>query len=112
MFWRISAQRANGIRFSRAVRPSSRTVACQNIEMRIALLPLVLLSPIFAQQFDLVVTGGRIADGSGDPWFYSDLGVKGDSIAALGSLASASAARRIDARGLVVAPGFIDIHTH
>jgi len=80
--------------------------------MRVAVLALTLIAPIFGQQFDLVISGGRIIDGSGDPWFYSDLGVKGDSIVALGNLASASAARRIDAKGLVVAPGFIDIHTH
>jgi N-acyl-D-amino-acid deacylase len=80
--------------------------------MRVAVLALTLFSPLLAQQFDLVISGGRIIDGSGNPWFYSDLGVKGDTIAALGNLASASAARRIDARGLVVAPGFIDIHTH
>jgi len=80
--------------------------------MRVAALALTLFSPLFAQQFDLVISGGRIVDGSGDPWFYSDLGVKGDTIVALGNLASASTARRIEAKGLVIAPGFIDIHTH
>jgi N-acyl-D-amino-acid deacylase len=80
--------------------------------MRAAILAFTLLSPLLAQQFDLVITGGRIVDGSGDPWFYSDLGVKGDSIVALGNLVSASAAHRIGAKGLVIAPGFIDIHTH
>jgi N-acyl-D-amino-acid deacylase len=80
--------------------------------MRVAALAFTLLSPLLAQQFDLVITGGRIVDGSGDPWFYSDLGVKGDSIVALGNLVSASAAHRIGAKGLVIAPGFIDIHTH
>jgi N-acyl-D-amino-acid deacylase len=80
--------------------------------MRAAYLALTLFSPLLAQQFDLVISGGRVIDGSGDPWFYSDLGVRGDTIAALGNLASASAARRIDGRGLVIAPGFIDIHTH
>lgn len=80
--------------------------------MRTALLALASLSPLLAQQFDLIVTGARVVDGSGDPWFYSDLGVKGDTIAALGNLSSAPASRRIDAKGLVVAPGFIDIHTH
>lgn len=80
--------------------------------MRAAVLAFIFLSPLVAQQFDLVVTGARVIDGSGDPWFYSDLGVKGDTIIALGNLGSGSAARRIDAKGLVVAPGFIDIHTH
>ncbi|HKD09522.1 MAG TPA: D-aminoacylase [Bryobacteraceae bacterium] len=80
--------------------------------MRTALLTLFLAFPLVAQQFDLVIAGGRVIDGSGDPWFYSDVGVKGDTITALGNLSSASAARRIDAKNLVVAPGFIDIHTH
>src|SRR5215469_8861915 len=80
--------------------------------MRAAILAFTLFSPLLAQQFDLVITGGRVIDGSGDPWFYSDLGVKGDSIVALSNLSSASTARRIDGHGLVVAPGFIDIHTH
>ena len=81
--------------------------------MRAAYLTLALLTtPAFAQQFDLVIAGARIIDGSGNPWFYSDLGVKGDSIGALGNLTSATATRRLDAHGLVIAPGFIDIHTH
>jgi len=80
--------------------------------MRFACLALFLLAPAFAQQFDLVISGARVVDGSGDPWFYSDVGVKGDTITALGNLSSSSAARRIDGHGLVVAPGFIDIHTH
>ena len=54
----------------------------------------------------------RIVDGAGDPWFYGDLGIRGDTIAAIGELDNASAATNIDARGLVASPGFIDIHTH
>ena len=80
--------------------------------MRAAYLALVLLTPALAQQFDLIITGARIIDGSGDPWFYGDVGVRGDSIAALGNLSTAQTARRLEAKGLVVAPGFIDIHTH
>lgn len=51
-------------------------------------------------------------DGTGSSWYYSDLAIKGDSIVAIGSLAQRTAKYRIDAAGLVVAPGFIDIHTH
>src|SRR5579871_859426 len=80
--------------------------------MRALYLTLVSLTPLLAQSFDLVITGAKIVDGSGDPWFYSDVGVRGDTIAALGDLASVQAQRRVDAKGLVVAPGFIDIHTH
>ncbi|HLJ51096.1 MAG TPA: D-aminoacylase [Bryobacteraceae bacterium] len=84
--------------------------------MRLAVLALAIgsFTALFAQpqSYDVVITGGKIVDGSGDPWFYGDVGIKGDSIAAIGNLKSASAARRLDAAGLVVAPGFIDIHTH
>jgi dihydroorotase/N-acyl-D-amino-acid deacylase len=62
-----------------------------------------------------VITGGKIVDGSGNPWFYGDLGIRGDRIARVapaGMLRGATAARRIDARGLVVAPGVIDIQAH
>lgn len=62
-----------------------------------------------APRFDLVLTGGRIVDGTGAPWFVADVGLRGDRIAAIGDLASAPAARRLDVRGLVVAPGFIDM---
>jgi dihydroorotase/N-acyl-D-amino-acid deacylase len=67
-----------------------------------------------AQQpaYDLLIRGGRIVDGTGNPWFSADVGIRGDRIAAVGQLAGATARREIDARGLVVAPGFIDMHTH
>ncbi len=74
----------------------------------------VLSGVLFAQpdRFDLLITGGRIVDGSGTPWYLADIGIRGDTIAAIGVLDTASAPVRIDARGLVAAPGFIDIHSH
>ncbi len=62
--------------------------------------------------FDLLITGGRVVDGSGTPWFRADVGIRGDRIAAVGPLAQAPADRRINAAGKVVAPGFIDAHVH
>jgi len=72
---------------------------------------LFCLSPLCAQ-YDLLIRNGRLIDGTGNPWRRADLAVRGDSIAALGPLAGATAKRVIDAAGRAVAPGFIDIHTH
>jgi dihydroorotase/N-acyl-D-amino-acid deacylase len=62
--------------------------------------------------FDLILRGGHVVDGTGNPWFAGDVGVRADRIAAVGNLGAAKARREIDARGLIVAPGFIDMHTH
>jgi N-acyl-D-aspartate/D-glutamate deacylase len=62
-------------------------------------------------EFDLVIRRGRIMDGTGNPWFHGDVAVKGDRVAAVGQVTGAGK-REIDAKGLVVAPGFIDIHSH
>lgn len=59
--------------------------------------------------FDVLITGGRIVDGTGAPWFEGDVGIVGDRIVEMGRLAGRSAATRIDAAGLYVSPGFIDM---
>jgi len=64
------------------------------------------------QNYDLLITGGRVLDGTGNPWFPADVAVKDGKIAAIGKLTGAGARRVIDARGCYVAPGFIDIHSH
>ncbi len=62
--------------------------------------------------FDILITGGLVVDGSGAPGVHADLGIRDRTIAVVGDLSKASANRVIDASGLVVAPGIIDIHTH
>ena len=94
------------------LRPSARRLALT------FLAPAVLLSaspPASAQDagpFDLIVRGGRVLDGTGNPWFRADVGVRDGRIVAVGLLEGARADRVVDATGLYVAPGFIDIHSH
>jgi dihydroorotase/N-acyl-D-amino-acid deacylase len=74
--------------------------------------PRPVTAPASNSSYDVVITNGKIVDGTGNAWFYGDVGIAGDRIARItkpGMLASASAKLRVDARGLVVAPGVIDI---
>jgi N-acyl-D-amino-acid deacylase len=75
---------------------------------------LLLSAPVAARaaDYDLVIRHGKVIDGTGNAWFYADLGVRDGRIAAVGDLAHDHAKEDIDATGLVVAPGFIDVHTH
>ncbi len=68
--------------------------------------------PLAAADFDWVIRNARIVDGTGNPWYIADVGVKEGTIAAIGDLTNASASRIVDAAGKVLAPGFIDVHTH
>jgi len=69
----------------------------------------LIISMPQAPQFDLLIKGGRIVDGSGSPGYVADVAIKNDRIVKIGQLSQATATRIIDARGLVVAPGFIDM---
>lgn len=62
--------------------------------------------------YDLIIRNARVVDGSGNPWFKADVAVKQGRIARIGRLSSAEALNTIDARGQILAPGFIDVHTH
>jgi N-acyl-D-aspartate/D-glutamate deacylase len=62
--------------------------------------------------YDLLIRNGTIVDGSGNPWFVGDVAVRGDRIVAVGRVPKGEAKREIDAKGLIVAPGFIDMHSH
>ena len=78
--------------------------------MRSILLLFLISLPAFAQQYDTVIRGGKIVDGLGNPWFYGDVGIIGDRIAFIGHAATdVKAKKMIDATGLIVAPGFIDM---
>ncbi len=81
-----------------------------------ALLWLLFVSacarPAAQQPYDLLITGGSVLNGEGTPAVRADVGIRGGRIAAVGDLSGAAATRRIDASGLTVAPGFIDIHNH
>jgi N-acyl-D-amino-acid deacylase len=83
---------------------------------RLSLLAVFLLagSALTSQgpEFDLVLTGGHVVDGTGNPWYAADVAVKAGRIAAIGHGLAARAARAIDASNKYVSPGFIDIHSH
>ena len=61
---------------------------------------------------DVLVRNGKIIDGTGNSWYYADIAVKDGKIVAIGKLSNAQASKTIDAKGLIVAPGFIDVHAH
>ncbi len=73
---------------------------------------LLAAMPLCAADFDILIRNARVADGTGNPWFHADVGVSGGKIALVGRAGKATADRTIDARGRVLAPGFIDVHTH
>jgi N-acyl-D-amino-acid deacylase len=64
------------------------------------------------ESFDVLITNGRVIDGTGNPWFAGDVAIKGDRVAAVGKLTGATARVIIDAQNQVVCPGFVDAHVH
>jgi N-acyl-D-amino-acid deacylase len=72
-------------------------------------------APVYDSQapvYDLVITNARVVDGSGNPWFRADVAVRDGRIVRIGRLAGAAAKKTVDAHGQILAPGFIDVHTH
>jgi len=83
------------------------------ITCSLAVVALYAVAPrAQAPTYDLLIKGGRIVDGTGSPWYRGDLAVRGDTIARIAPRIDATATRIIDAAGRIVAPGFIDLHTH
>lgn len=62
--------------------------------------------------YDTIITNGRVLDGTGNPWYYADIAIKGDEIVTIGEVQGEVARDTIDATGLYVTPGFIDVHSH
>src|SRR5215510_9468441 len=89
---------------SAAVVVTALAVVC----LLFARLPVDAKAPVY----DLLITNARIVDGSGNPWFRADVAIKNGRIAQIGRVNPETASRTIDAHGQILAPGFIDVHTH
>src|SRR3974390_1676370 len=93
-----------------SLRPTVKTL--RRVWYSLSCLALLLLAGIvFAQhpRYDFIVSGVRVVDGTGAPWFVADIGVTGDRIGGIGDPSKASAGKKVEASGLVAAPGFIDV---
>ncbi|HXV85513.1 MAG TPA: amidohydrolase family protein [Gemmatimonadales bacterium] len=78
----------------------------------LAAAPLTGTAQVSPVRYDVIIRGGRILDGSGNPFFRADVGIRGDTVITVGQLGQATAGRVIDARGRYVTPGFIALHEH
>ena len=79
----------------------------------LALLVALGTSHAYSQNsYDIIISNGRVVDGSGNPWYEADVAINGERIVRIGDLSSDTGSQVIDANGLIVAPGFIDPHTH
>lgn len=92
---------------------------CDTPRMRMRLIPgatvVALAGAMLGAQaptYDILIRHGRVVDGTGAPWILADVGIRGDTVAAVGRDLAGTATTVVDATGMVVAPGFIDIHTH
>ena len=97
------------------IRTPSRHEACRRRARTIARVVLLLLwlqSAAFAQSYDLILTNGRVMDGTGNPAFPADVAIQDGKIVAVSRVGNATAARTIDVKGKLIVPGFVDLHSH
>ncbi len=78
----------------------------------ILLFSCFISAQLMAQSFDIVILNGKIIDGTGNSWYYGDVGIRNGKIVAIGKLSNAETKHVILADGLIVSPGFVDVHTH
>jgi N-acyl-D-amino-acid deacylase len=79
---------------------------------KILFICFLLPTTIFSQQYDVLILNGKIIDGTGNSWYNGDIAIKDGKIAAIGKFNNTTAPKVINAKGLIVAPGFIDVHGH
>src|SRR5690349_17253515 len=92
--------------------PSNRRAAAAAALLALAVFAALATPRAQTGPYDLLIRNGRIVDGTGAPSYRGDLAIRGETIARVAARIDAQAARVIDAEGKVVAPGFIDLHTH
>ncbi len=89
-----------------------RSVLASTVTCLITVATANAATPSTEAPFDVLVRGGRVIDGTGSPWFLADVGIRDGRIAAIGKMPDHAAKEIIEAKGSVVTPGFIDMHTH
>lgn len=72
----------------------------------------IVCCAVQAQTYDLIILNGKVVDGSGNPWYYADVAIQNGKVVRVGNLKDANSKKVIDVTGLIVAPGFIDVHAH
>jgi N-acyl-D-amino-acid deacylase len=72
----------------------------------------IVCCAVQAQTYDLIILNGKVVDGSGNPWYYADVAIQNGKVVRVGNLKDANSKKVIDATGLIVVPGFIDVHAH
>ena len=78
----------------------------------LSLLVFSIAATAQSQDCDILITNGKVIDGTGNNWYYGSIAVKNGKIIKIGREVNLTATKTIDAKGLIIAPGFIDVHTH